>query len=66
MGKSNIQVGDVVDVEYGEGQYATHAATVLHIAVTTGDAWRFRERNGCLVYIQSYVSITRRDDKEKG
>ena len=66
MSKNNIEVGDTVDVEYGGGQYATHMATVLHIAVATGDAWRFREQDGHLVYIQSYVSITRRDNKEEG
>ena len=57
MTKDTIEIGDLVDIEYGRAECVYRKATVLHVPGATGDAWHLRLSDGTLMYLQNYDTI---------
>ena len=56
-----IIVGDVVDValDMTENCYLADV-TVMYIPVFINDAWKFKDRRGCVYIVQNYGHITKK------
>ncbi len=61
MNNETIEVGDQVVCLVWVGPTAAHEirGTVLYTPCATGDAWHIRTAENDLVYVQTYLTITK-------
>ncbi len=62
MNKEQIEVGDIVEVNFNSSG-AIYRAEVLYRPQATGDSWMLKEPSGHIVYVQMFE---RMDLVEKG